>query len=136
MRLIKQVSVDFKKCFDCPFCGATNGVVKKVGVMRIIHEPYRAKSKEDELLQFRDSFRSAIDSYPEIRAHYHKAQDDLNPLKILELFKRIPAEDCELLGLDPVSGRPEQFIWTSVIVPPVCIRPSVAMDRGDAGRYV
>ncbi len=38
-----------------------------------------------------------------------------------------------MLGLDPEHGRPEQFLWTHVPVPPVCIRPSVAMDRGDAG---
>ncbi|KAJ1819476.1 DNA-directed RNA polymerase III subunit C1 (rpo31) [Coemansia sp. RSA 2599] len=32
------------------------------------------------------------------------------------------------MGLNPKSGRPELFLWTSIPVPPVCIRPSVAQD--------
>src|SRR5271169_1550693 len=37
-------------------------------------------------------------------------------------------QDCELLGLHPGWGRPEEFIWQYISVPPVCIRPSVAQD--------
>jgi len=33
-----------------------------------------------------------------------------------------------LLGLHPDWGRPEEFIWQYVSVPPVCIRPSVAQN--------
>lgn len=38
------------------------------------------------------------------------------------------AQDCELLGLHPDFGRPEEYIWQYISVPPVCIRPSVAQD--------
>ncbi|KAJ3007733.1 UNVERIFIED_CONTAM: hypothetical protein HDU68_003379, partial [Siphonaria sp. JEL0065] len=37
-------------------------------------------------------------------------------------------QDCELLGLDPINGRPELFIWTALPVPPVCIRPSIGQE--------
>lgn len=37
-------------------------------------------------------------------------------------------QDCELLGLRPDFGRPEEYIWQYISVPPVCIRPSVAQD--------
>lgn len=37
-------------------------------------------------------------------------------------------QDCELLGLHPSFGRPEEYIWQYISVPPVCIRPSVAQD--------
>lgn len=37
-------------------------------------------------------------------------------------------KDCELLGMVPSVGRPEEFIWQYISVPPVCIRPSVAQD--------
>jgi hypothetical protein len=37
-------------------------------------------------------------------------------------------QDCELLGLHPSWGRPEEFVWQYISVPPVCIRPSVAQD--------
>ena len=59
-----------------------------------------------------------------------KAADDLNPLRILNLFKRISPSDCELLGMNPAEGRPEMFVWQYYPVPPVCIRPSVPQDGG------
>ena len=59
-----------------------------------------------------------------------KRSDDLNPLKVLELFKRVSAEDAELLALHPEVGRPEDYIWQYISVPPPCIRPSVASESG------
>ena len=60
--------------------------------------------------------------------HVKKALDDLNPLKVLNLFRQIPATDCELLGMNAEEGRPEMFIWQYVPAPPICIRPSVTQD--------
>lgn len=37
-------------------------------------------------------------------------------------------KDCELLGLHPSHGRPEELVWQYISVPPACIRPSVAQD--------
>ena len=53
--------------------------------------------------------------------------DDLNPLRVQALFKRISGEDTRLLDL---PWRPEDLLMTYVPVPPVCIRPSVEMDTG------
>ena len=49
---------------------------------------------------------------------------------VLELFKQITDEDCELLWMDPTVGRPENLLLSAILVPPVPIRPSVAMDTG------
>ena len=51
--------------------------------------------------------------------------DDLNPLKVLNLFRQVLPADCELLGMNPSEGRPEMFIWQYIPAPPICIRPSV-----------
>ena len=40
----------------------------------------------------------------------------------------VGVQDCELFGLDPIAGPPTHFIWTVLPVPPVAIRPSVAME--------
>jgi hypothetical protein len=45
-------------------------------------------------------------------------QDDLNPLRALELFRAIPDQDCLLLDTNPFGGRPEKLILTNIIVPP------------------
>ncbi|KAJ1969509.1 DNA-directed RNA polymerase III subunit C1 (rpo31) [Dimargaris xerosporica] len=128
-RLIsKAVNTQCRKVVHCLYCGAINGVVKKASGLKIVHEKYRAKKVAGDLAQFRKSFDNAVAGAPELKTHVSKAQEDLNPLRVLQLFEKVSAEDCELLGLDPMSGRPETFIWRSIPVPPVCIRPSVAQE--------
>ncbi len=52
----------------------------------------------------------------------------LNPLEVLEIFNRIPAEDIPLLLMDQDSARPSFMVLTRLAVPPLCIRPSVVSD--------
>lgn len=47
---------------------------------------------------------------------------------VLNLFKRIPAEDIPLLLMNPEAGKPSDLILTRLLVPPLCIRPSVVSD--------
>ena len=77
---------------------------------------------------FEQSFKHVKEETKEMVPHVAKAQEDLNPLRVLNLFRSITASDCELLGLDPAVGRPEEFIWQYLSVPPVCIRPSVSQE--------
>lgn len=131
----KQVNTAARKVVHCPHCGNTNGVVKKAGPLKIIHEKFRAKKTAEEQAQFYDTFEYMINtggtgpgSGTDVKQHLGRAQDDLNPLKVLELFKRISDEDCELLGLRPEHGRPEEYLWQYITVPPVCIRPAVQQE--------
>ena len=125
----KAANAVARKTLYCPHCGATNGTVKKVGALKVVHEKFRQKKTEEELLEFRKTFTTAVSmGGGELGPHLSKAQEDLNPLRVLDLFKRISDEDCELLGLKPEYGRPEEYIWQYICVPPVCIRPSVAQD--------
>ena len=91
MKILKQVNEACRKRTDCPHCGATNGNVKKVGICKIIHEKFKAKSKVDELETFRQDFDNLILHAPETKAHVNKALEDLNPVRVLELFKAISA---------------------------------------------
>jgi len=65
------------------------------------------------LVEFHKSFDEArkFSSGKELDKHFKKAVEDLNPLRVLNLFKMITPTDCELLGINPVEGRPEMFIW-------------------------
>ncbi|BGP31083.1 DNA-directed RNA polymerase III subunit C1 (rpo31) [Rhodotorula toruloides] len=136
----KQLAALCRKCTTCPHCGAINGVVKKIGTMRIGHEKWRGRNlKKDaggrdgaegkgNYTAWRESFAEAVKEDKMLEPHIDKAIDDLNPLKVLTLFRKITSSDCELLGLDPTAGRPEEFLWQYISVPPVCIRPSVAQE--------
>lgn len=55
-------------------------------------------------------------------------QENLNPLVVLNMFKRIPEEDVPLLLMNPEAGKPADLILTRLLVPPLCIRPSVVSD--------
>lgn len=125
----KGVNDECKKVVYCPYCGETNGVVKKVGALKILHEKFRHKRTHNEASQHRAALAAEVNlQAPEMRPFLSRAQDDLNPLRVQKLFEQISDEDVELLGLDPMSGRPELLLWSSVPVPPICIRPSVAQD--------
>ncbi|KAI9024018.1 hypothetical protein DFJ74DRAFT_705759 [Hyaloraphidium curvatum] len=128
--ILKSLNALCKKVTKCPHCDEFNGMVKKVSPMRLVHERYKAtrKAQEDDIKAFRATFDAAVEMQPDMKYHISKAQDDLDPVRVLTLFQQISDEDCELLGLDPSHGRPEEFIWTSLPVPPVCIRPSVGQD--------
>ncbi|KDQ65120.1 hypothetical protein JAAARDRAFT_28779 [Jaapia argillacea MUCL 33604] len=127
--LCKAVNGMARKVVYCPYCSATNGVVKKAGALKIIHDKFRAKKTADEMERWKQSFAPAIEAQKELGIYVNKAlHEDMNPLKVLDLFKRISDEDCELLGLRPEFGRPEEYLWQYISVPPVCIRPSVAQD--------
>lgn len=126
--LAKAINTACRKVLKCPYCGDLNGTVKKAGTLKITHERYRAKSVKEEFEEFKKSFKVAIRDSKELSGQLGKAFEDIHPLRCLELFKKIPAEDCELLGLKPEFGRPEDYIWQYISVPPSCIRPSVAQE--------
>lgn len=54
----------------------------------------------------------------------------MSPLRVYDLFKKITDEDAAVLWLNPRHGRPENLILHNLLVPPVPIRPSVAMEVG------
>ena len=126
--LVKAIHDKCRKVNECMHCGALNGTVRKAGVLRVVHERFRqTKRSALEAEKFRALFENAIQDNAEIRVHLPKAQDDINPLDALRIFEQVTNDDCELLGITVPQGRPERFIWTTIPVPPACIRPSVAM---------
>jgi len=58
-------------------------VVKKTGALKISHEAFRAKKMAGAKKEWMATFETA---------KLGRASEDLNPLKVLELFKRVTAE--------------------------------------------
>ncbi|CAK4179374.1 unnamed protein product [Aphanomyces euteiches] len=129
----KKISALCKKVVRCPHCDAINGTVRKVTspTLKVIHEKYRAKAAQDMRTVFVAQFAQAQAANNELtNGLLAKAQEDLSPVVVQELFERIPDQDCDLLWLNSYAGRPEKLVLNALLVPPVCIRPSVAMDAG------
>ena len=134
--ILKKVIEKCKKSKQCPYCGAVNGTVKKITgapTLKIVHEKFKGRHSEDELEKLMDNLSTAMDHNKDLVSVMNSSTppiDDLLPTKVLEIFKRIPDEDCEVMWLDPMIGRPENLILESILVPPVPIRPSVKMEFG------
>lgn len=82
-----------RKVIYCPYCSATNGAVKKVGALKIVHDKFRAKKTADEMERWKRTFAPAVEAQKELGMYLNKAvHEDLNPLKTQDLFKRISDE--------------------------------------------
>lgn len=137
-QIAKRVHDQCRRTRTCPDCNAVNGVVKKAGTsaLKIIHDKFRAFNASSSVkkvpppskIVFDRSFEEARRSNTDVEKHYKKAQEDMNALRVLSLFKKVSDTDCELLGLNPMEARPEMFLWQFIPAPPVCIRPSVGQD--------
>lgn len=91
--LSKSVNTMARKVVYCPYCSATNGAVKKAGALKIIHDKFRAKKTADEMEKWKRTFASAVEAQKELGLYINKAvHEDLNPLKVLDLFRRISNE--------------------------------------------
>lgn len=138
MKILKKVMEQCKKQRRCLSCHHVNGVVKKAAsgagpaALKIVHDTFRfigKKSTPEKELWDRE-FEDVFSRNPELEKFAKRVTEDLNPLKVLHLFKQISPSDCELVGIDAArGGRPEMYIWRYLPAPPVCIRPSVMMDN-------
>lgn len=137
MGILKKILDQCKKQRRCLDCGAVNGVVKKAASgsgtasLKIVHDTFRwiGKKPTFEKVEWDKDLDTAVQNNPDIERFIKRSMDDLNPLKVLNLFKQVKPEDCELLGIDSGrGGRPETYIWRYLPAPPVCIRPSVVMS--------
>ena len=132
----KKVVEKCKKVRHCPYCNAINGTVKKITgapTLKLVHEKYKGRHTEDELEDLIQSLDTAMSLNKEISQIVSAAtppMEDLLPTRVLELFQKISDDDCEILWIDPLIGRPENLVLQNLLVPPVPIRPSVAMDVG------
>lgn len=121
-----------KKHTKCPHCAAINGPVKKgPGLLKILHEPFRNKKATDPIMsEHLNELTEATAKNRELAQMIgsNALISELNPLLVLNLFKRIPKSDIPLLGMTSENASPANLIVTRVFVPPVCIRPSVVSE--------
>jgi DNA-directed RNA polymerase III subunit RPC1 len=85
-----------RKVVYCPYCSAINGAVKKSGALKIIHDKFRSKKTLEDMEQWKKTFTSAVEAQKELGMYLNKSVfEDLNPLKVLDLFKRMSDEARE-----------------------------------------
>ena len=83
------------------------GPVKKCGLLKILHEKYAAGTVKSgpppETKEFRFLLQEVAETTKEIQPYMNKAQENLNPLRVLNLFRNIPdvvrGSSCNLLKI-------------------------------------
>ncbi|XP_062605530.1 DNA-directed RNA polymerase III subunit RPC1-like, partial [Saccostrea cucullata] len=127
--LKKKIYDKCRKMAVCASCGAFNGMVKKCGLLKIIHDKYKQRKGTDPVIEeFMGSFESALENNKDLEPLLSKTQEVLNPIRVQKLFQLIPEEEIPLLMMNPEVGSPKDLILTRILVPPICIRPSVVSD--------
>ncbi len=53
------------------------------------------------------------------------------PTELREMLVRVPDEELRKVGVNPKTARPEWAILTSLLVPPVTVRPSIILESGE-----
>jgi len=53
------------------------------------------------------------------------------PTQVREILTNIPDAELKKIGVEPTSTRPEWAVLTTLLVPPVTIRPSIILESGE-----
>ena len=123
-KYVKEVVAKCKQTSKCPRCGAHAGTVKKAGGLKIIHERFKGK-KDDGTEGFVKDLKGVFAGNSDYEAVVNKVQNSLSPVEIRDLLSGLTNDECELMGMKPEVGRPEDMVLSQILVPPVCLRPSV-----------
>ncbi|MDO8538739.1 MAG: DNA-directed RNA polymerase subunit A' [archaeon] len=62
--------------------------------------------------------------------NFFSDKERIYPSQIREWMEKIPDRDLVLFGYNTKRIRPEWFILTAVLVPPITMRPSITLDTG------
>jgi DNA-directed RNA polymerase III subunit RPC1 len=65
---------------------------------------------------------------PDLEKSLPGTYEDLDPLRVHEIFSKIRDEDVPLFCMKQGLCKPLDLLITHIPAPPVCIRPSVATD--------
>jgi DNA-directed RNA polymerase subunit A' len=62
---------------------------------------------------------------------FHIGKRRMFPTEIREKLVRISDEQVKLVGVNPMTCRPEWAVLTLLLVPPVTVRPSITLESGE-----
>ncbi|MFB6246616.1 MAG: DNA-directed RNA polymerase subunit A' [Candidatus Pacearchaeota archaeon] len=63
--------------------------------------------------------------------NFYRGKTRIYPTEIRELLTKVPDEELEKIGVNPQTARPEWAIMTTLLVPPVTVRPSIILETGE-----
>ena len=99
--------------------------------------PQQAESKKDASAKIKLSKKCPFCGTPKKKIKFSSPTyfyvDDykLKPDEIRDTLSKISNDDLEKLGINSETSRPEWFILSNLLVPPVNVRPSITLESGE-----
>ena len=62
---------------------------------------------------------------------FYRGKIRIFPTEVREHLVKIPNEELEKIGINAKTARPEWAVLTSLLVPPVTVRPSIILESGE-----
>ncbi len=62
---------------------------------------------------------------------FYRGRTRIFPTEIRDILVNIPDDELRKVGINPETCRPEWAILTTVLVPPVTVRPSIILESGE-----
>jgi len=62
---------------------------------------------------------------------FYKGKTRIFPTEIRETLVKIPEEELMKIGMNPKNFKPEWAVLTTLLVPPVTVRPSIILESGE-----
>ncbi len=62
---------------------------------------------------------------------FYKGKTKMSPIEIRERLEKISDEELKKIGINPETSRPEWAVLTTLLVPPVTVRPSIILESGE-----
>ncbi|PTD02889.1 hypothetical protein HYE67_010637 [Fusarium culmorum] len=123
-QICKRINEQCRKVKTCPYCGSLNGQIRKIGVLKLAHDKFVAYNKSTSIkktppeskIKFDNSFNEAKRENPELDKHLRKAMEDLNPLRVLNLFKMISPTDYNASNEDDITTKLADIVWVSGMI--------------------
>ncbi|CAF1024738.1 unnamed protein product [Rotaria sordida] len=113
--LRKRIHEKAKKSTICPYCGELNGAVLKCALLKIAHDKYRTQKRQhNALVDINELFHSARQANSEVASLINSYTEIVNPVRVLELFERIPTEVAVPIHVAKIMSYPEIVNRTNI----------------------
>jgi DNA-directed RNA polymerase subunit A' len=63
--------------------------------------------------------------------NFYRGKTRIFPTEVREILSKIHDEELEKIAINPKTCRPEWAVLTSLLVPPVTVRPSIILESGE-----
>lgn len=87
-------------------------------------------AKDSDIEDLIKRFEHSCAVNPEIEKSLKDTFEELDPLKVHQIFSRINEDDVQLFHMKANLCRPLDLLVNHVPTPPLCIRPTVMVDAG------